>query len=756
MSTQTASQPSAPLVFDVSGMDCGDCARSVERIVTVLPGIASASVSFAAGTLIVAADDPDAADTVRAIGGAVERAGYSAHLRVDGSMRSAAMPAWWMNRKLVYAAPAFIAWLIAFALEHAFDQRPLAIGLFLITILVGGYPIFRAASGSLRARRIDMNVLMTISVVGAAALGDWSEGGLVVVLFTLGTTLQSIAFDHTRRAIRNLLDLSPDEALLVRNGSEVTVRTATLIANDIVRVRPGDRIPADGTVLSGVSSINQAAITGESIPVHKANGDDVFSGTVNGLGSMLITVSRPSSESALSNIVRLVEEAQARKAPSQVLVDKFASFYTPAVMVVAVLIAVLGFAFASDSSTWTYRALVLLVVACPCALVISTPVSIVSAIGAATRSGILVKGGAALELFGQVKSIAFDKTGTLTRGRPSVVAITPFDNVAEAELLTLAAAVEQESEHPLARAIIARALHDDVSIPVSTGFVSRTGLGASATIDGRTISIGSDRLLRQLGIEQDELDRVGGIAEHHASAGRSVVSIVEESASGPTRVLGVIAIADRVRPGTVEILAGLRESGIRQTVMLTGDRQIVAQAIGREVGVDQVRADLLPEDKIAAIEELRLQGGLVAMIGDGVNDAPALAAADIGIAMGISGSDIALESADLALMQDDLSALQRLHDLSIRTREVIHQNIVLSLITKVLALGLGALGFVSLWIAVLVDVGTSLIVTGNGMRLARDIEVRTSAAIAPFEGACACGDDHDQRSEAGHVHSTAA
>ncbi|MEJ7837737.1 MAG: cation-translocating P-type ATPase, partial [Thermomicrobiales bacterium] len=706
-------------------------------------------------TLTVAADEPDNGDMVRAIGGAVERAGYSANFRVDGSMRSAAMPAWWKNRKLVYAAPAFIAWLIALALEHAFDQSPLAIGLFLITILFGGYPIFRAAWASLRARRIDMNVLMTISVVGAAALGDWSEGGLVVVLFTLGTTLQSIAFDHTRRAIRNLLDLSPDEALVVRNGSEVTVRTATLIANDIVRVRPGDRIPADGTVLSGVSSINQAAITGESIPVHKAGGDDVFSGTVNGTGSMLITVSRPSSESTLSNIVRLVEEAQARKAPSQVLVDKFASYYTPAVMVVAALIAVLGFAFASDSGMWTYRALVLLVVACPCALVISTPVSIVSAIGAATRSGILVKGGAALELFGQVKTIAFDKTGTLTHGRPAVVAITPFTDGAESDLLALAAAVEQESEHPLARAIIARALHDEVVIPASTGFVSRTGLGASATIDDRTVWIGSDRLLRQLGIDQADLDRVGATAEHHAGSGRSVVSIAEASVSGTAKVLGVIAIADRVRPGTAGILAGLRQSGIRQTVMLTGDRQIVAQAIAREVGVDQVRADLLPEDKIAAIEELQKQGELVAMIGDGVNDAPALATADIGIAMGISGSDIALESADLALMQDDLSALQRLHDLSIRTRDVIRQNIVLSLITKVLALGLGALGFVSLWIAVLVDVGTSLIVTANGMRLARNIEVRTTAASAPMDEACGCGEDHS-RDEPGHVHSTAA
>lgn len=744
MNTVVGAAPSDSLVFDVSGMDCGDCAKSVERIVTVLPGIVSANISFATGTLTVAAESSGDPDMVRAIGGAVERAGYSAMLRVDGSMRNPAAAPWWKNRKLAYAAPAFLAWLVAFTLEHGFDQRPTAIALFLTTILIGGYPIFRAAWVSLLARRIDMNMLMTISVIGAGALGEWSEGGLVVVLFTLGTTLQSVAFDHTRRAIRNLLDLSPDEALLVRDGVEVTVRTASLVANDVVRIRPGDRIPADGVVLSGLSSINQAAITGESVPVHKSTGDDVFSGTVNGAGSLLITVSRPSNQSTLSNIVRLVEDAQAKKAPSQVLVDKFASWYTPAVVVVAGLIAILGLVFAAESGTWIYRALVLLVVACPCALVISTPVSIVSAIGAATRAGILVKGGAALELFGQVRSIAFDKTGTLTHGRPAVVAIDPFTGMSEVELLSLAASVERESEHPLARAIIARALHDEIPITEATHFSSRTGMGTSAMVGSRTIHIGSDRLLKHLGVSANELEQVERNAKHHAASGRSVVSVAEELEIGLVRVLGVIAIADRVRPGTKEILAGLKRSEITQTMMLTGDRQVVAQAIATELGVDQVRADLLPEDKIAAIEDLQKQGGLVAMIGDGVNDAPALATADIGIAMGISGSDVALESADLALMQDDLSALQRLRDLSIRTRKIIRQNIVLSLITKVLALGLGALGFVSLWIAVLVDVGTSLIVTANGMRLARDIEVRTAAAAAAAvdDEQCSCGENH--------------
>ena len=736
---------SQTLVFDVSGMDCGDCARSVERIVSVLPGISNAAVSFATGTLTVGAEQPGDADTIRAIGGAVERAGYSATLRVDGSMRNPALIPWWKNKKLAYAAPAFIAWIAAFSLYHWLDQKPAAIALFVMTIVVGGYPIFRAAWASAQARRIDMNILMSISVVGAAALGDWSEAGLVVVLFTLGTTLQSIAFDHTRRAIRNLLDLSPDEAIALRDGVEVTVRTATLVADDLVRVRPGDRVPADGIVTTGSTSINQAAITGESIPVQKSVGDDVFSGTVNGSGSIVVRVVRPGSESTLSNIVRMVEEAQSRKAPSQVLVDRFASLYTPAVVAIAALIALLGFAFAADSGTWTYRALVLLVVACPCALVISTPVSIVSAIGAATRAGILVKGGAALELFGQVKAIAFDKTGTLTFGRPAVVDVVAFEGETDQSLLSLSASVERDSEHPLGKAIVARALHDELVVVAATDFASQTGLGASATVDGRAIHIGSDRLLRQLGASTIDLFEVDRLAVQHAASGRSVVAVAETFATGAIRVLGVIAIADRVRPGASEVLAGLKRSGIRETVMLTGDREVVAQSIAAELGIDQVRAELLPEEKIAAIESLQKNGNLVAMIGDGVNDAPALATADIGIAMGISGSDVALESADLALMQDDLGALQRLHDLSIRTREVIRQNIVLSMVTKVLALGLGALGFVSLWIAVLVDVGTSLVVTFNGLRLARDIEVRTQAQqiTATLDADCGFGEDHD-------------
>jgi len=746
---------SKPLVFDVSGMDCGDCARSVERIVGALPDVGTAAVSFATGTLTVEPKQTADDGFVRAIGGAVERAGYSAMLRVNGASRVPEQVAWWKNRKLLHAIPSILLWLVAFALEHGFDQRPVAIAIFLAVIVVAGYPIARAAWAALRARRLDMNTLMTISVIGAALLGEWSEGALVVVLFTLGTTLQGMTFDHTRRAIRGLLDLSPDEATVLRDGVEVVTATSSLVVGDLVRIRPGDRIPADGVVESGYSAINQSAITGESIPVQKEPGDDVFSGTVNGAGSLVVRVVRTSSESTLSTIVRMVEEAQARKAPSQLLVDRFAAIYTPAVVVLAALIALGGALLLGDSETWTYRALVLLVVACPCALVISTPVSIVSAIGAATRSGVLVKGGAALETIGRVSAIAFDKTGTLTFGRPAVVDVVSLDGTPAPEILALAAAVEQQSEHPLARAIIARALHDDLAVPPEQDFASITGQGAAATIGDRRILVGSDRLLRESGANADAMAAIDAVAVEHAAHGRSTV-VVAEQLDGAVQVLGVIAIADRVRPGAAEVLESLRRSGVKRLVMLTGDRDIVAQSIGRETGVDEIHADLLPQDKTAAIAAVQEKWGRVAMIGDGVNDAPALAAADAGIAMGIAGADAALESADLALMNDDLGALERLLQLSQQTLSVIRQNVVLSMVTKALALVLGAFGFVTLWVAVLIDVGTSLLVTMNGMRLAKDMPqaIREQAMAAHEDEACGCGGDHEHHHDHGqdHVH----
>jgi Cd2+/Zn2+-exporting ATPase len=659
----------------------------------------------------------------------------------------------WWNRRVIPTGLAAVLWVAAFTLLYAYGLSETSTAVFLIAIVIGGYPIARSALTSIQARRLDMNVLMSISVVGAAALGDWSEGALVVVLFSVGTTLQAITFERTRGAIRGLLDQAPEEAVVVRQGVEVTVAARDLVAGDVVRVRPGERLPADGTVLQGNSAVQQAAITGESMPVSKGTGDSVFAGTMNGTGTLQVRVDKPVSQSMLASIVHLVEEAQSAKAPSQQLVDRFAAIYTPAVVLVAGAIALSGWAFSDEPGNWVYRALVLLVIACPCALVISTPVSIVSAIGAATRMGILVKGGAALEDMARVRTIAFDKTGTLTMGRPSVTAVLPYGEMDDAGLLATAAAVEAPSEHPLARAIVARALHDDLQVERATSFESYPGRGVSADVAGRRVAIGNERLLAELRVPGDQLAWVNGQAELYGERGEPALPVVELREGTEPLVLGVIVVADRMRQEAVQAVTALRDAGIGRLAMLSGDRDAVARSVASRAGIDTVMAGLLPDEKSTAISTLQANGP-VAMVGDGVNDAPALAVANVGVAMGMGGTDVALESADVVLMRDDLGTLATLVTLSRRTLTVIRQNVTVSMVTKVLALVLGAFGFVNLWIAVLFDVGTSLLVTANGLRLAR-VDA-PEPVVQDVAGACDCGEEHEHVHEDGHDHAHAA
>jgi len=738
------------VIFDIAGMDCADCATSIERVVAKLPVVATSNVSFGTATLTVKPQNPTSSlkELARAVGGAVDRAGYSATMRVDGEMRMGRQVAWWKNRKLIPTAIAIVLWSAACAAAYLVNQPTVSTTLFFLAIVIGGFPIARAAITSLGARRLDMNVLMSISVIGAAAIGEWSEGALVVVLFSIGTTLQAITFDRTRGAIRGLLEGTPEEAVVLRDAVEVTVAAGDLVPGDVVRVRPGVRLAADGEVIEGLSTVQQAAITGEPMPVGKGPGEAVFAGTINGAGTLLVRVTKPASESMLARIVHLVETAQSTKAPSQQLVDRFAAIYTPAVVVSAALVAAGGWILSSNPDTWFYRALVLLVIACPCALVISTPVSIVSAIGSATRMGILVKGGGALEDMARVRTIAFDKTGTLTLGRPSVTAVIPFGDETEASVLSAAASVEQVSEHPLARAIVARALHDNLAVAVATEFQSHPGRGVSANVNSQRISVGGDRLLAELDITAQQSGHVRQLATTYGARGENAIAVLESS-HGAVAVLGVIVVADRVRNGAESAIIRLRKSGIRSIAMLSGDRAIVANSVARSIGVDEVRADLLPEQKSSAIASLRARGP-VAMIGDGVNDAPALVAADVGIAMGIGGVDLALESADVALMRDDLSSIASLVDLAQRTLTIIRQNVALSMAIKVAALLLATFGFVNLWIAVLADVGTSLIVTLNGLRLAR-AEQRASIVQSTDEEQASGFDavhNHDHRQAA--------
>jgi Cd2+/Zn2+-exporting ATPase len=474
---------------------------------------------------------------------------------------------------------------------------------------------------------------------------------------------------------------------------------------------------------------------------------------MNGTGTLQVRVDKPVSQSMLASIVHLVEEAQSAKAPSQQLVDRFAAIYTPAVVLVAGAIAISGWAFSDEPGTWVYRALVLLVIACPCALVISTPVSIVSAIGAATRMGILVKGGAALEDMARVRTVAFDKTGTLTMGRPSVTAVLPYGEMDEASLLATAAAVEAPSEHPLARAIMARALHDDLQVEQAIAFESYPGRGVSADVVGRRVAIGNERLLADLGVPGEQFAWVNGQAELYGERGEPALPVVELRDGSEPLVLGVIVVADRMRQEAVQAVTALRDAGIGRLAMLSGDRDAVARSVASRAGIDTVMAGLLPDEKSSAISTLQANGP-VAMVGDGVNDAPALAVANVGVAMGMGGTDVALESADVVLMRDDLGTLASLVTLSRRTLTVIRQNVTVSMMTKILALVLGAFGFVNLWIAVLFDVGTSLLVTANGLRLAR-VDA-PEPVVQDVAGACDCGDEHHHDHEDGRDHAHAA
>lgn len=718
-SVEAAAQPSlqaGPLEFLIEGMDCADCARTVEKTVAALPGVAQATVNFGSARLLVVAAPGVVKPETAAIERVVTAAGYRATPARERRATSQA-PFWQRDRRAVTTAVGAAIALMAFALSFTAAPVWAVSALFGATVAVSGFGFARAGLLALRAGRADMNLLMSVAAAGAMALGDWGEAATVVLLFAFGGTLQAYTLQKTRGAIQSLMDLSPTTALVRRadkSGGLPLMREVRLPVEEVqpgetVLIAPGERIPLDGTVMLGASSVDQASITGESVPVDVEPGAEVFAGTINGPGALTIRSTHAAGSTTLARIIGMVEDAQSRRAPSQTFVDRFSAVYTPVVIASAAVIAtvpplLLGQAWGE----WFYRALVLLVVACPCALVISTPVSIVAAIGAATRRGVLVKGGATLEALGKVRVVAFDKTGTLTEGRPQVVAVHALDGDADG-LLKLAAIVEARSEHPLARAIVHAARQKQKSSIEATGFTAFPGLGAKAEVEGREILVGNPRLFEERGIE---IASVAALLDAEQANGHTVVLIGAED-----RVLGIIALADRPRSEAKEAIEALRHAGIVHVAMLTGDNPQTAAAISQQVGVDQYYASLLPAGKLDAIETLGKEHGVVAMVGDGVNDAPALAAAGVGIAMGVAGTDAALEVADVALMSDDLRRLEYVLRLSRRTLGTIKANIAVSLLVKAAALALATLGMLPLWGAILADMGVSLLVTLNGMRL---------------------------------------
>lgn len=686
---------------------------AVERVA----GVVSADLNFASATLVVSYDP--AVDPLPEVVRAVEATGHGLERldAVGGPEVVSELP--WFERHLTELATAGsgAGTLLGFVLGLGRAPEWASIAAFAIAICAGGLLIWRRALLSLRVRVLDMNVLMSLAVLGAAALGEWSEGATVFFLFALGGLLESRSLERTRRSIRELMDLAPSVARVRRAGTLVSVPAENVVAGETFVVRPGERIPLDGVVAHGASAIDESAVTGESVPVDKGPGERVFAGTLNTSGLLEVTAVAAAKDSTLARIVFLVEEAQASRAPSQRFVDRFSRIYTPAVIGLAVLVATLppliGSVTGADGapfSEWFRRALVLLVVSCPCALVISTPVSIVSAISRASRDGVLVKGGAFIEAAARVAAVAFDKTGTLSEGRPRLARVAGFAGMDAERVLALAAAVEAHSNHPLARAIVQAAGEKMPQTPV-TGFAEVPGRGVRATVDGLSVEVCSPRCARETASMGPEAERA---IEEFEAAGLTVLSVIADGS-----VVGLVGLEDTIRADAIEALGRLRQIGIGHLVMLTGDNERVARAVAQHAGLTEYRARLLPEHKAEAVAELRRRFGIVAMVGDGVNDAPALAAADIGIAMGAAGSDVALETADVALMRDDLSALAGFFLLGRRTMRAIVGNVAFSLATKAVFLALALTGRATLWMAVFADTGVSLLVILNGMRLLR-------------------------------------
>jgi len=703
--TCTVCELHAEAVFRVEGMDCNEEVVILERRLKPLAGLEALSADLIGQRLHVKYDA--AKLTTSAMVDAVGETGMRMWLEHEEPMLGSSALEW--RWKLMLASGAF---LVAAAVAGSAGTPGMALPLYLAGAAAGIiYPLRRAFT-SARSRILDINVLMVIAVAGALALGDWPEATSVVFLFAVAQWLEVRTMERARQAIRSLIDLTPREALVRRNGREQRVPVDTIAPGDEIVVRPGEKVPLDGLVTTGRSDVNEAPLTGESRPIDKAPGDEVYAGTINGRGAMEVRVLRLGRDSRLARIIHLVETAQAQRAPVQSFVDRFARVYTPVVLALAIVVAtapplLAGAAFA----TWIYRALVLLVVACPCALVISTPVSIVAALSAAARHGVLIKGGAYLERLASIRVVAFDKTGTLTKGELSVTDVAVIGRAVALDVIRLAAAVEARSAHPIAAAITRHAHALLTDLPPVRGFASLPGMGAEGEVDGRRVAIGNERFFETNGIgipaPWPDADRLRG-------EGKSLVFVAADGVA-----LGAIAVADRPRETAREAIEMLRALHVSSVAMLTGDHEETAAAIARELQVDEYHAALLPERKQAMVESMRAAHGPLMMVGDGVNDAPALAAADVGVAMGAAGSDAALETADVALMSDELLKLPYALRLARATMRNVKTNVGISLCLKAAFLGLAIAGVATLWMAVLADTGATVIVVANALRLIR-------------------------------------
>ncbi len=746
--------------YHITGMDCADCARGLEKGVGKLDGIELCQISFTTETLRVQGDVD--AETIIA---RVQEMGYDVADPDDPETNQPSNPApdsflrymWWRrDTKLALLALLLILPGVIFdELLPGLGVESIAIDVMsIIALLIAGTSIFKSAWSAIRINHeININVLMSIAAIGAVLIGAYTEAAMVMVLFVIAEAIEGYTADRARQNIRGLMELAPSDATVMRycidcaghlgqdgyeggpcpfcGVEEHRVPITDLKIGETIIVKPGERVPMDGRLLSGQSAVNQAPITGESVPIEKEPGDELFAGSINGQGTLEIEVTHLAADNTISRLIKMVEEAQDKRAPTQRFVDQFAKYYTPAVVVVAALVAILPVLFFDQllvdpvdvTEGWLYRALALLVVACPCALVISTPVSIVSAISNGARNGVIFKGGAHLEELSRVKAIAFDKTGTLTKGKPAVVAVRSAQCELPAEalcahcddFLALASAVEMRSEHPLAQAVVAKAGERDVDrrYGAAENVQALTGRGVTGMVNGRSVTIGSHIFFN-----------------NHEAHEAHCQELADAAAQGYTTMLvsrddeyqGYLAVADTVRESSKQAIAELKALGIHHLVMLTGDNEITAQKVGDDVGVTEIRANCLPADKVTAVAQLREQYDHVVMVGDGINDAPALASANVGIAIGSTAQ--AMETADITLMRDSLLPLPFAIKLSRATMRVIWVNVALALGLKFAFFLLVLVGLGTMWMAVLADMGVSLLVTLNGMRLLRQPKMK--------------------------------
>ena len=692
----------------LEGMCCPDDIPKIEKTLLRRPGVIWASANFASSGLHVEFEQAHTSldDIIKAL----RSLGLEAH---PTHVRTTALPFFRRHRPTLLAAASGLMLGIGGLLEAVFRLGPTVWGpCYLAALGFGGYELARGSLGALRARIVDINVLMGLAALGAMLLGTafWDEGAMVAFLYSLGSALENYTMERTRRSIRGLMEAFPSQAAVRRNGREQMVPVEQIEVGEIVVVRPGDKIPCDGAVEVGSSTVNQAPVTGESLPVAKGRNDPVYAGTINELGALEIRVQRPFHDNTVARIIHLVEHAQAQKAPAQRFAERFGRIYTPMVIGLAALVAILLPLLGDRSLVQSLAsALTLLVVSCPCAMVISTPVTVVAALSRAARNGVLIKGGAYLEAAGRLSAIAFDKTGTLTQGRPEVTSITPASGVTPEQVLSVAASVESYSEHPLASAILRAARKADLEAQTPEGFEALPGRGARGVIAGQTYLVG------QVELWPAEARAPFGLAiSELRQRGQTTIAVGTSE-----QIMGVIAIADAPKASARQAIEGLRKLGMGKLVMLTGDNPQTAGAVCADLGLDECRAGLLPEDKLTAVRALAAEYGGVAMVGDGVNDAPAMAAATVGIAMGTAGSDQALETADIALMSDDLTQLPFAIELSRKALGVIRQNLAFSVFTVSVLVITAVAGWLELWQGVLGHEVSALLVIANGMRLLR-------------------------------------